>query len=134
MRKLIPLLAIAVFVISSAAFGDDSHHQPAAKPELRPLQKIMQARAAWLQAMNENLAAKKFTAVVQDAEALSAQAKKVGDAAPNPLAKELHLAVANLAKATAEAAKANDEVAVKAKLGDIKATCAECHAKIRDKK
>jgi cytochrome c553 len=38
------------------------------------------------------------------------------------------------AKATAEAAGMKDEAAVKGKLVEIKATCSECHARIRDKK
>lgn len=133
MKKLIALLCLSIFALATFAVAD-SHMKPEAKPELRPLQKIMQARAAWVKAMNENLAAKKFEAVAKDAEALSAQAATVGGKAPNPLAKELHLKVSSLAKATAEAAGKKDEAAVKAKLGEIKATCAECHAKIRDKK
>lgn len=133
MKRLIPLWSVVIFATASCAFAD-SHMKPETKPELRPLQKIMQARAAWVKAMNENLTAKKFDAVARDAEALSAQAKKVGDSAPNPLAKELHLKVSALAKATAEAAAKQNSETVKTKLGEIKATCAECHAKIRDKK
>ena len=68
----------------------------------------MQARAAWMKSMNENLAANKLADVSKDAAALSAQAKQVGESATNPLAKELHLAVSGLAKATAEAAAKND--------------------------
>lgn len=47
-----------------------------AKPELRPAQKAMQARAGWMKTMGENTAAKKFDDVAKDAEALSAQTKK----------------------------------------------------------
>lgn len=133
MKKLIALLCLSLFAFAGLAVAD-SHMKPEAKPELRPLQKIMQARAAWMKAMNENLAAKKFEATAKDAEALSAQAATVGEKAPNPLAKELHLKVSGLAKAAAGAAAKKDEAAVKTKLGEIKATCAECHAKIRDKK
>jgi cytochrome c556 len=133
MKKIFALLSVAIFAAASFAFAD-SHMKPEAKPELRPLQKIMQARAGWVKAMGENLAAKKFEDVAKDAEALSAQAKKVGEGAPNPLAKEFHLAVSGLAKATAEAATKKDEAGVKTKLGELKAKCAECHAKIRDKK
>jgi cytochrome c556 len=50
------------------------------------------------------------------------------------LAKELTLKVSGLAKATAEAAGKQDEAVVKAKLVETRATCAECHAKLRDKK
>jgi hypothetical protein len=133
MKKIFALLSVTIFAAASFAFAD-SHMKPEAKPELRPLQKIMQARAGWMKAMGENLAAKKLEDVAKDAEALSAQAKKVGEGAPNPLAKELHLSVSGLAKATAEAAAKKDEAGVKTKLGEIKAKCAECHAKIRDKK
>jgi cytochrome c556 len=133
MKKNILLLSAAILGIASFAFAA-TEMKPEAKPELRPLQIIMQARAGWMKSMNENLSAKKFADVSKDAAALSAQAKKVGEAAPNPLAKEFHLAVSSLAKATSEAADKADEPGVKAKLGEIKAKCAECHAKIRDKK
>ncbi len=127
MRKLIALLAVVV--AASVVYASEP-----AKPELRPTQKAMQARAGWMKAMGENLAAKKFVDVAKDAEALAGQTKKIGENHPNPLAKELTLKVSGLAKATAEAAGKQDEAAIKAKLGEIKATCAECHAKIRDKK
>jgi cytochrome c556 len=131
MKKIITLL-IAVAVAAVAYASEPA--KPAAQPELRPTQKAMQARAGWMKAINENLAAKKFEDVARDAEALSAQTKKIGDAHPNPLAKELTLKVSGLAKAAADAAGKKDEAAVKGKLGEIKATCSECHAKIRDKK
>ena len=127
MKKLITLLAVVI--AASVVYASEP-----AKPELRPAQKVMQARAGWMKAMGENLAAKKFEDVAKDAEALAGQTKKIGESHPNPLAKELTLKVSGLAKATAEAAGKQDEVAVKAKLGEIKATCGECHAKIRDKK
>lgn len=133
MKRTFILLLTAIVATASFSLAA-SDEKPEAKPELRPLQKIMQARAGWMKSMNENLAAKKLADVSRDAEALSAQAKKVGEGAANPLAKELHLAVSGLAKSTAEAAGNNDEVTVKAKLVEIKAKCAECHAKIRDKK
>lgn len=125
MKKFVILQFTAILVVASLAL---------AATELRPLQKIMQARAGWMKAMNENLAANKLADVSKDAAALSAQAQQVGESATNPLAKELHLAVSSLAKATSEAAAKNDGAAVKTKLGEIKEKCAECHAKIRDKK
>lgn len=133
MKKSILLQITALLAVASFALAA-SHSTPEAKSELRPLQKIMQARAAWVKSMNENLAANKLADVSKDAAALSAQAKQVGESATNPLAKELHLAVSSLAKATSEAAAKNDGAAVKAKLAEIQAKCAECHAKIRDKK
>ena len=42
--------------------------------------------------------------------------------------------VSSLASATGEAAGKKDGETVKIKLAEIKATCGECHAKIRDKK
>lgn len=129
MNKTVALLVAAILSIASIAFSET-----AATPELRPLQKIMRARAAWMTAMNENLAAKKLDAVAKDADSLATQAKKVGEGATNPLAKELHLAVSSLAGEASAAATNGDVEAVKAKLAEIKAKCGECHTKIRDKK
>lgn len=128
MNKIVALLCAAIFAIVSLAFAETP-----STSELRPLQKLMRERAAMMKAMNENLGAGKFEAIVKDANALAAQAKKVGEGAPNPLAKELHLAVANLAGELSAAATNGNAEAVKAKLGEVKAKCAECHAKIRDK-
>jgi cytochrome c556 len=129
MKKIIAVLSVAIFATAVFAFaaGDT-------QPELRPAQKLMQARAAWLTAMNENLGAKKFDAVAKDADALASQTKKVGENHPNPLGKELTLAISSLAKDTSSAAVKKDGAIVKAKLGEIKGKCGECHAKIRDKK
>ena len=104
------------------------------KPELRPAQKLMQARVAWLTAINKNLGAKEFEAVAKDADELAAQTKKVGENIPNPLGKELTLAISSLAMDISAAAANQDGDTVKVKLGEIKGKCAECHAKIRDKK
>jgi hypothetical protein len=82
MKKIIALLSVAIFATAVFAFAAGD-----AKPELRPAQKIMQARVAWLTAINENLGAKKFEAVTKDAGELAAQTKKVGKNLPNPLAK-----------------------------------------------
>lgn len=106
----------------------------AAEPELRPSQKAMQARAAWLKSMSENLAAKKFDAVKTDALALAGQTGAAAQKLDNPLARELTLKVSSLANAAAAAADAKNEAALAKGLGDIKAACGECHAKIRDKK
>ncbi|MDK9716584.1 MAG: hypothetical protein OEL57_01600 [Trichlorobacter sp.] len=127
MKKIIALLAVVA--AASVVYASEP-----AKPELRPAQKAMQARAGWMKAMGENLAAKKFEDIAKDGEALAGQTRKIGESHPNPLAKELTLKVSGLAKATAEAAGKQDEVGVKTRLGEIKATCAECHVRIRDKK
>lgn len=131
MKKVFTL--IAVVAAASVVYASEPD-KPAVQAELRPAQKAMQARAGWMKVMGENLAAKKFEEITRDAEALSAQTKKIGDAHPNPLAKELTLKVSSLAKGAAEAAEKKDETGVKTKLGEIKATCTECHAKIRNKK
>jgi cytochrome c556 len=129
MKKIIVLLSIAIFAITIFAFAAED-----TKPELRPARKVMQARVAWLAAINKNLGAKNFEAVAKDANELSAQTKRVGENLTNPLGKELDLAISLLAKdVSAAAAKKNGDV-VKVKLGEIKAKCGECHAKIRDKK
>jgi hypothetical protein len=129
MKKIIALLSVAIFATAVFAFAAGD-----AKPELRPAQKIMQARVAWLTAINENLVAKKFEAVTKDAGELAAQTKKVGKNLPNPLGKELTLAISSLAKDISVAAAKKDGDTIKVKLGEIKGKCGECHAKIRDKK
>jgi len=129
MKKIIVLLSIAIFAITIFTFAAED-----TKPELRPARKVMQARVAWLAAINKNLGAKNFEAVAKDANELSAQTKRVGENLTNPLGKELDLAISLLAKdISAAAAKKNGDV-VKVKLGEIKAKCGECHVKIRDKK
>lgn len=127
MKKIITLLAVVA--AASVVYASE----PAA-PELRPAQKVMQARAGWMKAMGENLVAKKFEDVAKDSEKLAVQTRKIGENHPNPTAKELTMKVSGLATGVAESAAKKDESGVKAKMGEIKATCAECHAKIRDKK
>ena len=129
MKKIIALLSVAIFTVAIFAFAAED-----TKPELRPAQKIMQARVAWLTAINENLGAKKFEAVTKDADELAAQTKKVGENLPNPLGKELTLAISSFAKDVSAAAAKQDGDTIKVKLGEIKGKCGECHAKIRDKK
>jgi hypothetical protein len=129
MKKIIALLSVAIFTVAIFAFAAED-----TKPELRPAQKIMQARVAWLTAINENLGAKKFEAITKDAEELSAQTWKVGANHPNPLGKELTLSISSLAKDISAAAAKQDGDTIKIKLGEIKGKCGECHAKIRDKK
>ncbi len=129
MKKTIALLSIAIFATTILAFAAED-----AKQELRPAQKAMRARSAWLAAMNKNLAAKDYAAVSKDAKALSEQTKKAGDGLANPLAKELTLAISSLAEEAAAAADKKDGKTVQAKLDGIKGKCGECHAKIRDKK
>ncbi|RPJ13200.1 MAG: hypothetical protein EHM30_11985 [Desulfobacteraceae bacterium] len=129
MKKIISLLSVAIFTIAIFAFAAED-----TKPELRPAQKLMQARAAWLTAMNENLGANKFEAITKDADELAAQTNKVGENIPNPLGKELTLAISSLAKDISVAAAKKNGETVKVKLGEIKGKCGECHAKIRDKK
>jgi cytochrome c556 len=129
MKKIIALLSVSIFAIAIFAFAAED-----TKPELRPAQKIMQARVAWLTAINENLGAKKFEAVTKDADELAAQTKKVGENIPNPIGKELTLAISSFAKDVSAAAAKQDVDTIKIKLGEIKGKCGECHAKIRDKK
>ena len=129
MKKIIALLSVAIFAIAIFAFAAED-----TKPELRPAQKIMQARVAWLTAINENLGAKKFEAITKDADELAAQTRKVGENIPNPLGKELTLAISSFAKDVSAAAAKQDGDTIKIKLGEIRGKCGECHAKIRDKK
>jgi hypothetical protein len=129
MKKSMVLLCVIFFTVVFIAFAAETP-----KPELRPLQKLMQARLGWMTAMQKNLEAKKFEAIGKDADALAAQTQKVGEGLPNPLAKELTLAVSSLAKGVSASALKKDGDTVKAKLGEIMGKCNECHAKIRDKK
>ena len=103
-----------------------------AQSELRPLQILMQARAGWMKAMSQNLAAKNLPEVAKDAEALSKQAAKVA-AGVEGERKVFNQKVSDLATAAADAAAGGDEAVLKARLGELKATCADCHAKFRDK-
>ena len=128
MKKIITLLT---FVIGASAVYAS---EPTVQNELRPAQKLMQARKAWRDNMEKNLALQKFDEVAMNANALAAQTKKVGENHPNPLGKELTLKVSELAKEVSMAAAKMDGATVKTKIDGIKATCAECHAKIRDKK
>lgn len=106
----------------------------AAEAELRPTQKLMQARKAWRDNMEKNLAAGNLADVAKDAEALAAQTRTVAEGLANPLAKELTLRLTTLSEEVVAAAAKQDAATIKIKIGDIKGTCAECHKKIRDKK
>jgi hypothetical protein len=82
MKKIIALLSVSIFAIAIFAFAAED-----TKPELRPAQKIMQARVAWLTAINENLGAKKFEAVTKDADEWLLRPKKLAKIFPTPSAK-----------------------------------------------
>jgi cytochrome c556 len=129
MKKSIILLSVFIFLATVLSFAADQ-----TKPELRPSQKIMQARLAWMSGMNKNLGTNNFDLVAKDANELAGQTQKVGEGLANPLAKELTLAISALAKEVSKAAEAKNAAAAKAKIGEVKGKCDECHAKIRDKK
>jgi hypothetical protein len=129
MKKIVLILSVAFLAITILAFAAEDK-----KTELRPAQKIMQGRAAGLTAMNKNLAAGNFDAIVKDADALAAETMKTGEKLPNPLAKDITLAVSMFAKEASAAAMKRDAATVKTKLEAIKGKCGECHIKIRDKK
>jgi len=131
MKKSIILVSLLVLVlgVTVISFAADEN-----KPDLRPTQKIMQARLAWLTAMNKNLDGNRLDLIRKDAKDLEEQTRKVSEGLPNPLAKELTLAISTLAKDLSLAAEGNDSATIKRKLGEIKGKCDECHAKIRDKK
>jgi cytochrome c556 len=129
MKKIIALISVVFFAIAILAFAAED-----TKQELRPAQKVMQARAAWLTSINKNLSTNNFEAVATDANELSAQTKKVGENLTNPLGKELTLAISSFAKDVSAAAAQQEAETIKTKLGEIKGKCNECHVKIRDKK
>jgi cytochrome c556 len=128
MKKFIAFLSIAIFMSTVMAFAAEDKKQ-----ELRPAQKIMQARAAWMTAMYKNLEANNFKAIVKDADEMAAEGIKTAGKLDNPLAKQITLDSASLAKDVSKAAAIGDAQTVKTKLGEIKAKCGECHVKIRDK-
>jgi cytochrome c556 len=129
MKKQICLLAVCAMVAASVtAFAADE-----AKPEMKPITKIMLARLGWVQSISKNIAYSNYEGVAKDANDLAAQTKKVGDAAPAAFNKEKNLAVSELAKAISMAAANKDGVTVSAKFGEILGTCNSCHAKLRDK-
>jgi|SRR5665647_1138700 len=131
-KSLYMLLATSLFCITTGALAESS--QMTASTELRSTQKAMQTRAGWVKDMNANLAAVKYGEVAKDAKALAAQTLSMGKTLTNPLAKDLTLKVSSLATSVADAAGKKDGEIVKMKLDEVKATCDECHAKIRDKK
>ena len=132
-KTLYMLLATSLLCITTGALAADSS-QSTAGTELRPMQKAMQARAGWLKDMNANLAAMKYVEVTRDAKALATQTDAAGKTLPNPVAKELTMKLTAYAMAVADAADKKDGAVAKLRLADVKATCDECHAKIRDKK
>ncbi len=131
MKKMIIAMSVISLFLSSCDKKEEV--KVVKEEELRPSQKVMRARAAWLKAMNENLAAGKFAEVAMDADALAAQTKKVAEGLQDER-KDFNLKVSGLADETSKAAGKKSGDVVKAKLADIKATCGACHAKFRDKK
>jgi len=121
MKKCALFLSLATLGLATLA---------TAQSELRPIQKAMQARAAWLKAMHQNLAGSHLAEVGKDAAELSAQTAKVAGGTEGER-KRLTQKISDLAKEVAEAADKGNEAIVKAKLGDIKATCTDCHDQFR---
>jgi cytochrome c556 len=129
MKKYFSILAALVMtMVAATAFAAEE-----AKPEVKPITKVMLARLAWVQSITKNIAYSNYEGVAKDANELAAQTKKVGDAAPAPFNKEKNLTISGLASAMADAAGKKDGVMVSAKLGEILGTCNTCHAKLRDK-
>lgn len=129
MKKIMVFLSLAVFVVAALAFAAEEAKQP-----LRPAQKIMQNRVVLLKGMNQDLSDGKFEAVVKNADALAGETQTTGNKLPNPLAKDITLAVSALAKEASAAAAKKDAALTQTKIGAIKGKCDECHVKIRDKK
>jgi len=134
MKKLIGPFVLAFGIFSFSLVAGMPSDVQGAEQELRPMQKIMQARIGWVKAMNSNLGAMNYDEIKKDALALSSQAAAVAEKQPEGLAKELTVRLSTLASATAEATGRKNNEAIQMKLAEIQATCAECHAKIRDKK
>jgi cytochrome c556 len=129
MKKYTSLLAAVVLtIVAATAFAAED-----AKPEVKPITKLMLARLGWVQSLTKNIAYSNYDGIAKDANELAAQTKKVGDAAPAAFAKEKNLAISGMALAMVDAAGKKDGVTASAKLGEILGTCNSCHAKLRDK-
>lgn len=81
-KKIIVFISVACFAIAVLAFAAET-----AKTELRPAQKIMQARVALLTAINKDLGVGNFKAVVKNANELAAETKKTAKNFPTLLPK-----------------------------------------------
>jgi cytochrome c556 len=129
MRKYTFMVAsLALLALTATAFAADE-----AKPDVKPITKVMLARLGWVQSLTKNVAYSNYEAIAKDANELAAQTKKVGDAAPAAFNKERNLTISSLSLALADAAAKKDGAAASAKLGEILGTCNSCHAKLRDK-
>ena len=127
MKKWITLAALSLLAAATAYAADE------AKPEVKPITKVMLARLGWVQSLSKNIAYSNYDGIAKDATDLAAQTKKAGEAAPAPFNKEKNLAISALATSMAEAAAAKNGALVSAKYGEILGTCNSCHAKLRDK-
>jgi hypothetical protein len=128
MKRLICLAVTILLAAAANTFAADE-----AKPEVKPITKLMQARLAWVLSITKDIAYSNYEGIAKDANELSAQTRKVGDAAPAPFNKEKNLAISDQAKAMADAAGKKDGVTASAKLGEIMGSCNSCHARLRDK-
>lgn len=128
MKKITSLVVALLLIAAASAFAAEE-----AKPDVKPITKIMLARLGWIQSISNNIAYSNYDGITKDATELAAQTKKVGEAAPAAFNKEKNLAVSSLASAMAEAAGKKDGATVSTKLGEILGTCNSCHAKLRDK-
>lgn len=128
MKKITSLVVALLLIAAASAFAAEE-----AKPDVKPITKVMLARLGWIQSISNNIAYSNYDGITKDATELAAQTKKVGEAAPAAFNKEKNLAVSSLASAMAEAAGKKDGATVSTKLGEILGTCNSCHAKLRDK-
>jgi len=127
--KKISSLVLAIYLIAAAsAFAAEE-----ARPEVKPITKLMLARLGWIQSISRDIAYSNYDGIAKVAAELAAQTKKVGDAAPAAFNKEKNLAVSGLALAMADAAGKKDGITVSSRFGEILGTCNSCHARLRDK-
>ena len=133
MKKFILAASITIIAAGGMAFAD-STTKTEAKGELRPTQKIMQARNAWMKSMNDNYNSGNIGAITQDAQALGAQTKQVAQKLTNAEAKEYTLAISALTKDLVANIAKKDNAATLVSLREIKNKCGSCHLVFRDKK
>ncbi len=133
MKKTILAATVSLLTAVGVAFAAPAQKTDT-KTELRPTQKIMQARNAWMKSMNENFNAGNLAAIRKDAEALGTQTRKVAEKLTDPAAKEYSLAIAALTKDVIANSAKKDSAATLTSLRELKNKCGSCHIVFRDKK
>ncbi len=127
------IIAIAAVISLSGLALAEAPKKAESQTELRPSQKIMRARDAWMKSMNDNFNSGNLAAVAKDAKSLGDQTKTVGEKQTDPRAKEHTLAISKLTKDVIASSGKGDAAATLVSLREIKNHCGTCHILFRDK-